>query len=482
MNDDIPFDYLEGSNVAILGNGAFAVENIRTCMEYGSKKVFLICRKKNLPSPRMCCWFVHQAIQPVPAKMLLNIFIPMFDKGGFGDPWQYHSVYASKDKRSCTISSNSRFGIGDVTFLAVAWGRCEYVIDHLKRCSYHTLHTVAGRKIDDVTVIIKALGLIADFGADRFHKMKEMIGTWPSGDYRRILYCDPLGMHAANFSSFSAGIGSYVNALRDKHLIDFNSEHRLLLDNGTLDMLPKTKATEEKPAHQYDSKHLTTVSMVVDANLPKLQAKMAGVDTYFHRMVWAVNPFDRYYAECKASWDQYQQDWWKMGFEHEYVPYPYTKDMVGQWFEDFRETVGPTEEGNGEYVPRLRGKVVPRYVPSWEREEGEEEPPREEEEEEEPAPAALPAPGAPQEAPAQPEEGAPPPPQQEEPQQQLVEAPPPEEPPQPQEDQQLQAYQPPKDPNDFHVVDPAFGSVFNESLWDQGGSRWWWHMVERRGS
>jgi len=125
MNNDIPFDNLEGKCTAILGNGAFAVENIRTCVEYGASKVYLVTRRRNLALPRLACWFCHQAITPVPATMLLNIMETMYSACGWGDPWGYHAVYGSRERAVCTIKSNSRFGIGDVTFLATATGRCE---------------------------------------------------------------------------------------------------------------------------------------------------------------------------------------------------------------------------------------------------------------------------------------------------------------------------------------------------------------------
>mmetsp|Transcript_99689 Transcript_99689/g.282342 ORF Transcript_99689/g.282342 Transcript_99689/m.282342 type:complete len:726 (-) Transcript_99689:27-2204(-) len=341
MNDDIPFDHLEGSRSAILGNGAFAVENIRTCMEYGCEKVFLVTRRKNLPSPRMCCWFVHQAIVPVPAAMLLRTFEPMFLQCGFGDPWEYHSVYASKDRSKCTISSASRFGIGDVTFLAVAWGRCEYVVDLVKRVTHHCLHTEGGRKLEDVTCVIKCLGLIGDFGADRLHKVREFVGPWPHGDFRRTISADPLGMHAANFTTFSAGIGGYGDSVKVKFLLDFPQEFQRLQNMGILDMLPRSKATDAKPCHQWDAQYAQTCGMIVEGNLPRLGQKMVGLDDYMSKMYHAVNPLKRFFAECQESWNQYQEDWWKMGFEHEYVPYPYTEETVHEWFDDYAKTVGP---------------------------------------------------------------------------------------------------------------------------------------------
>jgi len=341
MNDDIPFDYLEGSKSAILGNGAFAVENIRTCCEYGVEKVYLITRRKNLPSPRLSCWFVHQSIIPVPAAMVLNTFKDMYEQCGFGDPWEYHAVYATKDRSKCTIMSNSRFGIGDVTFLAVAWGRCEYVEDLLKRCTHHCLHLEGGRKLDGVTNIIKCLGLLADFACDKLHKAKEFIGPWANGDFRRIIFADPLGMNAANFSTFSTGIGSYVESIRAKYLIDYPQEHKKLVDSGVIEMFPRSKATESKPAHQYDSKYAQTYSMLMEGTLPGLIAKYAGMDDYMSLLYHAVNPTEKTFDECKASWDQYQHDWWKMGFQHEYVPYPYTIETIYGWFDEYSRTVGP---------------------------------------------------------------------------------------------------------------------------------------------
>jgi len=342
MNNNIPYESLPGARCCILGNGAYAVENVRTCLEYCASKVYLVTRRKNLPCPRLCCWFCHQAQIPTPAAQLMWMFEPMFLDTGFGNPWDFHSVYASQDHKNCTIVSNSRFGIGDITFLAVATGRCEYVQDLTKRLSRNTVHTVNGTKMEGVTILIKCLGLIADFACDRLHKIKEMIGIWPAGDYRRYIYCDPLGMNAANFTTFSAGIGCYSQSVGAKYLLNYPQEYQRIIDTGGLDMLPRSKASEEKPAHQYGSKYGMSCDMVTGSVLNQrlYGAKFAGMDQYMHRMMWAANPFDKYFAECKNGWDQYQEDWWKQGVEFDYVPYPYTKEICRTWFQRFQDTVG----------------------------------------------------------------------------------------------------------------------------------------------
>lgn len=122
MNDDTPYEKLANSRIAILGNGAFAVENARTCLECGGLKAYIVCRRKNLASPRMPCWFVHQAPNPVPGGLLLKMFEPMYKVGGFEDPWSFWSVHANEARTNVSIIQNSRFGIGDVTFLMNAWG------------------------------------------------------------------------------------------------------------------------------------------------------------------------------------------------------------------------------------------------------------------------------------------------------------------------------------------------------------------------
>lgn len=343
MADDIPYYDIPGNRVAILGNGAFGVENIRTSVEYGAEMVYMVTRRRNMPMPRMCCWFVHQAITPTPASMLLNMIKPFYTCArDFMDPWTSHQTYPSKDRATCTISSNSRFGIGDVTFLAIAWGRCEYHEDVVKRMSGKTLHLSLGSQLDGVGVVIKALGLLADFTADKLHKIKETIGLWPNGDGRRYVMADPLGMHAANFTTMSTGIGSYGMTKTIKYFIDFPTEWRKGCELGLIAASPRSVGDDNKPNLQVTAKHQTAASMLVESLVPHMaKVSCASVDDYMHRAVNDAHPLERTWEECLNGWKQYQEEWRAQGFDHPWVPYPISREDVSRWYEEYEQNVGP---------------------------------------------------------------------------------------------------------------------------------------------
>jgi len=342
MNDDTPYEALANTNVAILGNGAFAVENARTCCECGADKIFLVTRRKNLASPRVPCWFVHQGPLPTPGGMVLKMFEPMYELCGMGDPWSYWSVHSNSDRTNVNIIQNSRFGIGDVTFLAVIWGRLEYVESTVKRCTHHTLHLHSGRKLEDVQCIVKSLGLVGDFEVDRLHGMKELVGNWCSGDFRRVIQIDPLGMNAANFTTFSTGIGTYGSVMSNKYLHDFPQEYGRMAGAGLLQQLPRQKADEklERPAYVTDVKFQMAAGIIIDSMCPRLQEKGAAQGPYKHELYHRAHPLKKFLQVCKEDWDQYQAKWKEEGFKHDYVEYPYTYDIVAEYFKDFSSATG----------------------------------------------------------------------------------------------------------------------------------------------
>jgi len=354
MNDDTPYDKLKGSTIAILGNGAFAVENARTCLECEGVKAYIVTRRKNLASPRMPCWFVHQGPIPCPGGFVLKMFEAMYEHVGFGDPWQYWSVHANAERTNVSIIQNSRFGIGDVTFLMVAWGLLEYVVGTVKRFSRHTLHISNGEKLEGVTVVLKALGLLGDYSVDKLHNMKEMVGAFCAGDWRRMLQHDATGMNAANFTTFSTGIGTTDFTITYKYLYDYPKEWYRCEANSILKQLPKHKEEPEidKPACVVDVKFAMVAGVVLDGMLPKLQPSKAWFSDYKHEMYHKSHNTERALEVALHEWDKYQKNWKDRGIKHDYVPYPYTKEIVATWFEDYTDLLkvpisvdGPGPEG-----------------------------------------------------------------------------------------------------------------------------------------
>jgi hypothetical protein len=348
MSDEAPYDTLKGSCSAILGNGAFAVENIRTCCDYGAIKVYLVTRRKNLASPRVPCWFVHGTPVPVPGAMTLRMFEPMYKLADFGDPFDFWSVHTTKDRGRATIMQQSRFGIGDVTFLAIIWGRCEYVQDTLKRLTKNTMHLTGGQKLENVNNIIKSLGLLGDYAVDRLHRMTKMIGAWCDGDYRRPLSMDAPGMNAANFTTFSV-LGS-IGFVRDQKVFhDFPKEYFRCAGMGMLQQLPTNKVNdkEDKPAYVYDVKYAMSAGVVTSSMCPKMQAAGMLDGDYKYRLYHEAHSTDYLLKEAKGSWDAYQKDWIEQGFKHDYVPYPYTREMIEGFFEEYNAIVGTQCNADG---------------------------------------------------------------------------------------------------------------------------------------
>lgn len=270
------------------------------------------------------------------------MFKPMFELSGMGDPWEYWGVHAPSDRSRATIIQNSRFGIGDVTFCALIYGIFEYKESTVKRFTKHTVHLANGDKLPEVQCVVKSLGLIGDFEVDRLHKMKELIGNWCSGDYRRVIQIDPLGMNAANFTTFSTGIGTYGGCYTNKWLHDYPQEYSNMVGQGLMQSLPRQKADEklERPAYVTDVKFQMAAGIIVGSLCPKLAERGFLEGEYKHEMYHRAHPTKKFFELCIEDWDKYQKVFKERGFTHEYVPYPYTIDMVTDYFADYNKAVG----------------------------------------------------------------------------------------------------------------------------------------------
>merc|ERR1719436_941098 len=164
--------------------------------------------------------------------------------------------------------------------------------------------------------------------------MKQVVGTFCDGDWRRVFMIDATGMNAANFTTFSTGIGTTGFVRTHKYLHDYPKEYYRMQGQGFLEQLPTNKAKdkEDKPAYVVDVKFSMSAGIITESMCPKISELNAADGDYKYRMYHGAHGLDRFLHECIKSWDEYQAKWKEEGFEFDYVPYPYNREIMEGYF------------------------------------------------------------------------------------------------------------------------------------------------------
>eukprot|EP00418_Pyrodinium_bahamense_P006448 CAMPEP_0179022942 /NCGR_PEP_ID=MMETSP0796-20121207/6674_1 /TAXON_ID=73915 /ORGANISM="Pyrodinium bahamense, Strain pbaha01" /LENGTH=567 /DNA_ID=CAMNT_0020718837 /DNA_START=114 /DNA_END=1817 /DNA_ORIENTATION=+ len=343
MFDEVDYSVVPGKDVVIVGHGAFAVENVRTCCEYGANKCFIVCRRKNIACPRACSWMANRSLNPLTCVSFLNFMKPMYDLLGW-DVWSYYAVNTNEKRTTCMITQKARFGIGDIYFLSIYMGKLEVVVEkNIKKLSKHTVHLESGRKLENVFVILKLLGFVGEMENDRLMKIKEMTGFWVNEDPRRYLVAEPVSVMASNMGGTSLSPGALNWAVMGTYFF-----HHFVNGVVAMGMLPKHVAdlSDEgtpRPAYVVDARHGTSTGMAVGMHTPHLAMEQQYdgiIKAVKHRL---CHPVEKFLAAAKEDWDYYAEKFLAEGFgkDKPYPDYPYTpgvaREMILQHMQETNE-------------------------------------------------------------------------------------------------------------------------------------------------
>mmetsp|Transcript_17374 Transcript_17374/g.50815 ORF Transcript_17374/g.50815 Transcript_17374/m.50815 type:complete len:631 (-) Transcript_17374:57-1949(-) len=332
------YDYSRctNNNVSIIGSGAFAVENVRTCVEYAVKKIFMVCRRKTLAMPRIVSWLCNQSMQFISAALTMEAMSPMYGLIGC-DHWSYYAVYANEARTTVTLRQKSRFGIGDVYFLAMYYEMVEHIVDDVKRLSQNKIHLMNGRTLDDISSILKLLGFNGEFNNDRLFKLKELYGFWANRDFRRYIVAEPLGVDANNFGGTSFSPGAISWSEQQVHLFHYPKDWVPVMESGAM---PVHVADEsiDRPAYVVEARHGALVGVSIGSLIRGIGDRGAVTGPLANLRSWQIHPIDKFIECARKEWEMWIRQIESHGYTKPAPPYPYTIEMVNGYLEKEKDS------------------------------------------------------------------------------------------------------------------------------------------------
>lgn len=326
MFNEFDYSVVKGKVPAIIGFGAFGVENVRTCLEHGAAKTLIVCRRKNLAMPRVISWFINQSLFPPPASMLLDAMQKMYDLIP-DDAWGYYGVNASADRSMCSIRQKSRFGISDVYFLASYYKRVEVYVDTIKRIRPRELMLEGGDKVR-ADHLIKVLGFKGDFSVDKILGIREMVGNFVNGDWSRFVAAEFPGIDAGKFGGTSFSPKGQQDAEFMSWFINYPRDLEPIF---AARVLPRKKADKSgaTPTYVWDPRAGMSISMAISGGMIPGLAELGNRYGPFNRQrMLELHPAEQFVDKCAEEWTSYCKMFKDADDDRPFPPYPYTKEFV----------------------------------------------------------------------------------------------------------------------------------------------------------
>jgi thioredoxin reductase len=335
--------------VILYGHGAFTIENVRTLVEHLATKIWIVCRKRNLTAPKILSWIISQTAIPATGVQTLRVWEVMYKATTDWDPWTCHSVQADPGRTQARIKQDTVFGVTDVYFLALYYGKAEIVCDEIKKLSHHTAHLKKGRALE-CEVIIKVIGIHGDFEIDKQLSIKELRGFWVNGDVFRPCISNGNGVNAQNFGTFSVGPGILHNVCLMYHFLTNPADYF-----NVAEFLP-VRVADKNPCYAYRGDHAMSVGVLCGTYCPALAAKQQYFDQMKSYKQHVAHPLEEYLEECKQEWEMYC-DMIDMP-EVARPPYPYTKEMILGFIDAFNDTTRFEEKARKRAEYDAKGEAI----------------------------------------------------------------------------------------------------------------------------
>merc|ERR1712150_384210 len=279
--------------------------------------------------PRIVSWMTNQSLYPVPGKMCMDMMMCMYQLAG-DDPWGYYAVVTTEKRTTVTIRQASRFGIGDVFFLARYFGKCDVVMGTVKRLMVDKLQLESGDTII-AQHIIKVLGYTGDKTVDKVMGIKKMEGFHVNGDFRRLIWAESPGIDAGKFGGTSFSPGIIMISEMHSWFLNYPGDSFMVVGTG---MLPTKKydPEAERPTYVWDPRNSSTVSMMY-SNCPSIAELGMNYGQFNRDRQIQMHPMEQFIDECEEEWNMYGKMMIQDGCDKEMPLYPYTYKYIREMVE-----------------------------------------------------------------------------------------------------------------------------------------------------
>lgn len=335
VSNEFPYEKVEDKHGIIVGMGAFFAENVRTLCEYKARKIYGICRHFNLMCPRVCSWTMSINYAPAQGAEILRMMEPMYGLVGL-DPWSWWSVANKNAARTLAqIKQYTRWGVGDVYFLALYYKRLEMITSEIKTFTPKTVKLTTGEELE-IQYCVKVLGFLSDYSMDKLMQCEKMLGPWPEGDWRRWVMSDQSEIDANRFGSLGLSCGSASWVRQSLWFHEHPLDSMRLLES---DQLLENYAEPELglTAYHYHPRKGTANQLLLGRFSPVLDSFHMENDCYRIELYRKITSPEKFIESLTADWNKYCKIFEDTGDTIDRPPYPYTVAMLDKVIEGGEE-------------------------------------------------------------------------------------------------------------------------------------------------